>query len=158
MLTWKHKWKRSFGWCRRRWKNNNKIDVVRLHWEGIDVIHLIQDRDRLQVVVDRTMNFKVKKRPRISWMIERLWASQERRCTVSAVVFPLVLIGLCSYSGSRKPFILIFYILLINHLGGRGEATHRKATTPRGQQKQQECRLTFLHRVEIEHAIPVLER
>jgi hypothetical protein len=66
MLTGKHKWKRSFGRCRRRWENNIKIDVTRFEWEGIDVIHLIQDTDRLQAVVKRAINFKVKKRPRIS--------------------------------------------------------------------------------------------
>lgn len=61
MLTWEHKWKRSFGRCRRRWKNNIKTDVARLDWLGIDVIHLVQDTDRLQAVVDRTVNFKVRK-------------------------------------------------------------------------------------------------
>ena len=44
--------------------NNIKIDVATLEWEGIDMIHLIQDTDRLQAAVNRAINFKVKKNPK----------------------------------------------------------------------------------------------
>jgi hypothetical protein len=62
MLTGKHKWERSFGRCRRSWENNIETDVARLEWESTDVVHLIQDTDRLQAVVNRTIDFKVKKK------------------------------------------------------------------------------------------------
>jgi hypothetical protein len=31
---------------RRRWKDNIRMDLLEIGWEGVDWIHLAQDRDR----------------------------------------------------------------------------------------------------------------
>jgi hypothetical protein len=37
--------KRPLGRCRRRWKNNIKMDLREIGWVGMDWIHLAHDRD-----------------------------------------------------------------------------------------------------------------
>jgi hypothetical protein len=37
--------KRPLGRPRRRWKDNNRISLGEIVWEGVDWIHLAQDRD-----------------------------------------------------------------------------------------------------------------
>jgi hypothetical protein len=37
--------RRLSGRLRRRWKNNIRMDLRVLGWEGVDWIHLVQDRD-----------------------------------------------------------------------------------------------------------------
>jgi hypothetical protein len=37
--------KRPLGRPRRRWVNNNKIDLREMGWDGMDWIDLAQDRD-----------------------------------------------------------------------------------------------------------------
>jgi hypothetical protein len=37
--------KRLLGGCRHRWVNNIRIDVREVGWEGVDWMHLVQDRD-----------------------------------------------------------------------------------------------------------------
>jgi hypothetical protein len=48
-LVGKPKWKRHLG--RSRWEDNITMDFKVLEWEGIDWIHLAQDRDQWQVLV-----------------------------------------------------------------------------------------------------------
>jgi hypothetical protein len=36
--------KRSLGRHKRRWKDNIRIDMREISWEGVDWIHLAQDR------------------------------------------------------------------------------------------------------------------
>jgi hypothetical protein len=40
ILVGKHKGKRAFGRPRRRWKDNIRMDVREIGWEGVDKIHL----------------------------------------------------------------------------------------------------------------------
>jgi hypothetical protein len=38
--------KRSFGRPRRRWENNIKMDLRETGWEGMELMHLVQNRDQ----------------------------------------------------------------------------------------------------------------
>jgi len=51
--------KRPLGRCRRRWRDNIRIDVTEIWWEGVDWMDLAQDRDWWLAVVNMVMNLKV---------------------------------------------------------------------------------------------------
>jgi hypothetical protein len=51
--------KRQFGRPRRRWENNNRIDIREIVWEVVDWMHLAQDRDQWWDHVNTVMNFWV---------------------------------------------------------------------------------------------------
>jgi hypothetical protein len=38
--------KRPFGSSRRRWKDNVRMDLRKTVWDGVDWIHLAQDRNQ----------------------------------------------------------------------------------------------------------------
>jgi hypothetical protein len=42
-----------------RWKNNIRLDLTETGWEGVEWMHLAQDRDLWQVLVKTVMNFLV---------------------------------------------------------------------------------------------------
>jgi hypothetical protein len=44
---------------RRRWEDNNRMDLRETGWDGVDWIHLAQDRDQWRVLVNTAMNFRV---------------------------------------------------------------------------------------------------
>jgi hypothetical protein len=46
MFVEKHQGKRPLGRLTRRWENNIKRDLREIELEGVDWIHLAQDRDR----------------------------------------------------------------------------------------------------------------
>jgi hypothetical protein len=46
ILFGKPEGKRPFGRPRRRWEDNIKLDLRKTGFEGVDWIHLAQDRDR----------------------------------------------------------------------------------------------------------------
>ena len=115
-MTGMHEWERLLGRCRRRWENNIKIGVASLEWECIDVIHLIQDTDRLQAVVNREIKFEFQTKAKNCLNgAKTLRFSRKTLLRWIVLVVPLVFIGLCRYSGLRKPFVLTLYILFINH-------------------------------------------
>jgi hypothetical protein len=43
----------------RRWEDNKKIDLREIGWDGIDWIHLVQDREHCKALVNTVMNFRV---------------------------------------------------------------------------------------------------
>jgi hypothetical protein len=45
----------SLGRPRRRWKDNIQTDRKEIVWEGVNWIHLAQDRDRWRAVVNTAM-------------------------------------------------------------------------------------------------------
>jgi hypothetical protein len=47
------------GRSRRRWVDNIKIDLREMRWDGMDWIHVAQDRDRWRALVNAVMNFQV---------------------------------------------------------------------------------------------------
>jgi hypothetical protein len=58
-----------FGWKTQRdkttqktrhgWEHNIRMDFREIGWEGVDWIHLAQDRDQWQAVVNMIMNLHV---------------------------------------------------------------------------------------------------
>jgi hypothetical protein len=46
LLVGKPEEKRPLGRARRRWVDNNKIDLLEIGWGGVDWIGLAQDRDK----------------------------------------------------------------------------------------------------------------
>jgi hypothetical protein len=51
--------KRPLGRPRRRWVDNNKMDLRERRWDGIDWIDLAQDRDQWRALVNTVMNLRV---------------------------------------------------------------------------------------------------
>jgi hypothetical protein len=44
---------------RRRWEDNNEMDLRKAGLKGMDWVHLAQDRDRWWAVVNTVMNLRV---------------------------------------------------------------------------------------------------
>jgi hypothetical protein len=59
MLVGKPEGKRSLGRRRHRWENNIRVDLKEIGWEGVDWIHLAQDRDRWRAFVNTVMSFRI---------------------------------------------------------------------------------------------------
>jgi len=51
--------KSPLGRHRRRWEDNNKMDLQEVGSGGMDSIELAQDRDRCQPLVNAVMNLRV---------------------------------------------------------------------------------------------------
>ena len=58
-LVGKPEGKRPLGRRRRRWENNNKMDLQKLGCGGMDWIELAQDRDRWWALVAAVMNLRI---------------------------------------------------------------------------------------------------
>jgi hypothetical protein len=50
--------KRPLGRPRRRWMDNNKVDLRVTGWDGVDWIDLVQHRDQWWAIVDTMMNLR----------------------------------------------------------------------------------------------------
>jgi hypothetical protein len=48
--------KRPLEGSKRKWKDTVKMDLKDMGWEGVNWIHLAQDRDRLRALVNRIIN------------------------------------------------------------------------------------------------------
>jgi hypothetical protein len=59
ILVGKAEGKRPLGRPRRRWVDNNKMDLRAIGWDGIDWIELAQDRDQWRALVNTVMNLRV---------------------------------------------------------------------------------------------------
>jgi hypothetical protein len=51
--------KRLLGRDKCRWKDSNKIDLKKILLENVDWIHLAQNRDQWQSLVDTVMKYQV---------------------------------------------------------------------------------------------------
>jgi hypothetical protein len=51
--------KRPLGRPRRRWEDNIRVHLGKIGWEGVDWMHLTQDRDQWWAVVNTVMNLRV---------------------------------------------------------------------------------------------------
>jgi len=58
ILVGKPQGKRQFGKSRRKWKASVRMDLRGTGWEGVDWIHLDQDRDHWQDLVSTVMNIR----------------------------------------------------------------------------------------------------
>jgi hypothetical protein len=58
ILAGKPEWKRPFGRLRRRWEDI-RIDIREIRWEGVEWMHLAQDRDQWRTLVNSVMNLRV---------------------------------------------------------------------------------------------------
>jgi hypothetical protein len=52
--------KRSLRRPKRRWEDNIRMDLREIGWQGVDWIHLAQDKDQLQAAVNTVMNLRFK--------------------------------------------------------------------------------------------------
>jgi hypothetical protein len=59
ILVRKPERKRPLGRPRRRWVDNIKMDPREIGWDGMDWIHLAQDRDQWKALVSTVMNLRV---------------------------------------------------------------------------------------------------
>jgi hypothetical protein len=59
ILIGKHERKRPLRRSRRRCDDNIRMDLREIGWEGVDWIHLAQDRDQWRAVVYTVMNLWV---------------------------------------------------------------------------------------------------
>jgi hypothetical protein len=42
-----------------RWEDNIRVDLTEIGWEGVELIHLAQDRDKWQAVVNMVRYLQV---------------------------------------------------------------------------------------------------
>jgi hypothetical protein len=56
ILVSKHEGKRPLGRPRHRWKYIIRLDLREIGWEGVNWMHLAQDRDQCQALVNMIMN------------------------------------------------------------------------------------------------------
>jgi hypothetical protein len=55
----KHEGNRSLGKPRRTWENNIRMNLRAIMWEGVDWMHLAQDREYWQTLVCKVINLWV---------------------------------------------------------------------------------------------------
>jgi hypothetical protein len=59
ILVWKPEGKRPHGWTRRRCEDGIRMDCKEVGWEGVDWIHLVQDKDQWWALVNIVINLRV---------------------------------------------------------------------------------------------------
>jgi hypothetical protein len=59
LLVGKPEGKRPLGRARRRWVDNNKMDLGEIGWSGMDLISLAQYRGKWRSVMNVVMNLRV---------------------------------------------------------------------------------------------------
>jgi hypothetical protein len=58
ILVGKPQGKSPLGRTSRRWKDNIRMDLMKIGWKVVDWIHLVQDRDQWRALVNRVMNLR----------------------------------------------------------------------------------------------------
>jgi hypothetical protein len=61
ILMGKPEGKRTLEIPRRRWVDNNKMDLREMEWDGMDWIDLAHDRDQWRSLVNTVINLRVSK-------------------------------------------------------------------------------------------------
>jgi hypothetical protein len=51
--------KRPLGRPRHRWVGNIKMDLIEIGWDGVDCLHMAQDRDQWRALVNTVLNLRV---------------------------------------------------------------------------------------------------
>jgi hypothetical protein len=58
VLVGKSGGERPLGRPMRKWEDNIRIDLMEIGWEGMNWIHLAQDRDQWRVIVNTLMSLQ----------------------------------------------------------------------------------------------------
>jgi hypothetical protein len=66
ILVEKPEGEKLLGRVRCRWEDNIRMYLTKIGWEGVDWIHLTQDRDQWWASVNTVVNLRVPKRRGIS--------------------------------------------------------------------------------------------
>jgi hypothetical protein len=59
ILVPKHEGKMLLGRSRNRWEGKIRMDLREIGWEGVDWLHVAQNRDQWRAVVNTVMNFRI---------------------------------------------------------------------------------------------------
>jgi len=59
ILVGKFEGKRPLGGPNSRWEHSDRMDLRKIVWDGVDWVHLAQDRDRWRAVVNTVMNLRI---------------------------------------------------------------------------------------------------
>jgi hypothetical protein len=59
ILVGKPEGKRPLGRLRRTWVGNIKMDLREIGWDGVDWIHMAQDRDQWRALVNTVLKLRV---------------------------------------------------------------------------------------------------
>jgi hypothetical protein len=59
ILVRKPEGKRPLGRPRRRWVDNIRLNLGEIGWDGVDWIHVAQDRNQWRAVVNTVINLRV---------------------------------------------------------------------------------------------------
>jgi hypothetical protein len=59
VLVGKPEGKSPLGRPRHRWKNGIRMDLRKTGWGSVEWIHMAQDRDQWQILVNTVMNLRV---------------------------------------------------------------------------------------------------
>jgi hypothetical protein len=58
ILVGKPEGKRPLGKPRRRWVDNNKMDLREIGWDSVDWVNMAQDRDQWRALVNTVINLR----------------------------------------------------------------------------------------------------
>jgi hypothetical protein len=59
VLVGKSEGKRAVARPRHRWDDKTEIDLREVGWGGVDWVHLVEDREQRQALVNTVMNIRV---------------------------------------------------------------------------------------------------
>jgi hypothetical protein len=69
ILLWEEK--RQLGRPRLRWEENVEMNITEIVLEGVNLIHVVQNRDQWRALVNTVMNLRFPHSRSISWLAER---------------------------------------------------------------------------------------
>ena len=98
---------------RRRWMDNNRMDLQEVGCGYMDWIGLAQDRDKWRTLVSTVMNLRFREMRGISWLAANQLASQEGLCTMEQVS-KLIMSRVCYVDNielQAKPCCALSFIL-----------------------------------------------
>jgi hypothetical protein len=52
IMAVKHEEKKPLGRLKHRWEDNIRMDLTEIWWEGVEWMHLAQDRNQWQAIVN----------------------------------------------------------------------------------------------------------
>jgi len=92
ILMGKSEGKKPLRRPRHTWVDNIRLDLREIGWEGVDWMHLTQDRGQWRASVNTLMNLRVPQKRGNSWLVVWLVASQEGLFSMELI---MIVSGLC---------------------------------------------------------------